>query len=407
MPCFTDIPSELLCDVFSHLGQKDLANLCFVCRRLRLVAEPFLYRQVSLNTIRIPVFESFEQSIRFRPELLTYVKSLTLRWGHSPPTYWYSRHELDTPAPIDAWIFGVVMSMFGVRSVYHVEWHHFIPLLRLLPRLEVLDLWPSGDLNILDIPLRYGDLPRFECLREVRCNWENSSKAVCSATLIFLLTLPSLRTLEVRLPHRIHYSASFPGNFIGTSGVTDLRLSYGCMSAVEFETVLRIPRALTHFSYNNFPSTLMNIQKLGWLLQRVCRATLQVLALTMRPSYITFLGYYRLNFPIQSLRDWPVLRSVRSSLTVLLGPGPAQSVVHLIDVLPVVIRELEIELDTCWTETEIAAEVIELLHWKGLGEVDQLVLLTIPVQVHEAARWLSVACDVAGVKLVLTREWKL
>lgn len=411
MACFTDLPNEVLCDIFFHLGQEELAGFCLASRRLRSVAEPFLYQKVSLSTLPTTVhaFESFQRTSSSRPALLKDIKSLTLRWDQDPNTHWNTPLAMTPPPPADAWLFGVVMSLFGMKPEPTLEGKYIMPLLRQLPHLEVLHLRPSRNLDIFHINHPFGDLPRFECLREVRCDWAYSRGTVGHTTLMFLLMLPSMRTLDMRLVCAIERPNSevIPHSCFGKSGVTDLRLNYGSLWPGALEEFLRVPRALTHFSYNNLPSELFEFNEVGLLLERIGRPTLQFLALSLGLANYRWFSYTLVSFPISSLRDWPVLWSIRSSLAVLLGKGPNEwpGQGHLIDVLPDVIRELEIEIDRYWTATEIAAEVLQMLDLKGTGDFDQLAMLTIPVEVHEAARWLGPACDVVGVKLVLSRRW--
>lgn len=407
MACFTDLPNEVLCDIFSHLGQEELAGFCLASRRLRSVAEPFLYHKVSLSTLSTTVhaFQSFQRTSISRPALLKGINSLTLRWDQDPLAHCF---EMTTPPPADGWLLGAVMSLFRGKSEPTFEGKYIMPLLRQLPHLEVLHLRPSRDLDIFHINLPFGDLPRFECLREVRCDSAYTRGTVGHTTLMFLLMLPSMRTLEVRVVCAIERPISevIPHSCYGKSGVTDLRLSYGSIWPGTLEKLLRVPRALTHFSYNYLPAELFEFNEVGLLLERIGRPTLQFLALTLGLANYRWFSYTPIGLPISPLRDWPVLWSVRSSLAVLLGKGPNEwpGQWHLIDVLPDVIRELEIEIDRYWTAPEIAAEVVEMLHLKGTGDFDQLALLTIPVEVHEAARWLGPECDVVGVKLVLSRR---
>lgn len=410
MACFTDLPNEVLCDIFSDLGQEEFAGLCLASRRLRSVAEPFLYHKVSLSTLSTTVhaFESFQRTSNSRPELLKGIKSLALRWDQDPITHWYPPFEMTRPPPADSWLLGVVMSLFGVKSEPTIEGKYIMPLLRQLPHLEVLHLRPSRSLDIFHKNLPFGDLPRFECLREVRCDWAYSSGTVGYTTLLFLMMLPSLRTLEMRLVCGLGRPISeiIPNRCFGKSGVTHLRLSYGSISPGSLEELLRVPRALTHFSYNSLPVDLFEFREVGLVLERICRPTLQFLELTLGLANYRWFSFTVISFPISSLRSWPVLWSVKSSLALLLGKGPNEwpSQGHLIGILPGVIRELEIEIDRYWTATEIAAEVAEMLRLKGTGDFSELALLTIPVDVHDAAPWLGAACDVVGVKLVLSRQ---
>lgn len=404
MASFVDLPNELLCDVFSDLGQQDLANLCLVSRGVRSVTEPFLYRKVSLSTFRkpVPAFGRFQHAIRARPVLMNYLRSLTLRWDYIPAPSWYSPHELPTPAPIDAWLFGLVMSLF-VRSEPAFHGRNVIPFVQNFPRLEVLHLWPSGDLHMIDLPRWPNPVPRLECLREVRCHWDTSKGTMYYETFMFLLMLPSMRILEARLAQSS--LNSIPARCFGKSTVSELHLCYGYMTPLMVRDLLHAPRALTHFSYHTLRTTGWEMAAVGLGLEEHVRPTLQSLALTIgRPGKLYPWGmHHGSGFTIGPLREWPVLRSVRTSLTVLLGRGPVQTTLHLVDVLPVGIRELEVEMDPYWTVQEIANEVVEMLHLKQSGDFALLAVVTVPGEVYEAAEWLGAACDDVGVQLVMTR----
>lgn len=285
MTCFTDLPNELLCEVCSLLDQEDLANVSLISRNLRQIAEPFLYHDVLLNTFQkqLPLFELFMRTIRSRPALPNCIQSLTLRWYPVREPVWYDRHELPTPPPMDAWLFGLMMSMFGVSHPPRLQGEHVIPLLHALPRLKVLHLWPANHLGILDESLPGADLPKLEHLRELKCCWENSRCALNQATFMFLVMRPSLCTLEARL-FEDRCSTQWqpiPDSCIGKSTATDLRLSHGHVYLSTLERVLKVPRVLTCFSYTNLPTVLLNLQALGQALERILRPTLQFLALTL------------------------------------------------------------------------------------------------------------------------------
>lgn len=268
---------------------------------------------------------------------------------------------------------------------------------------------------MFDWPLGHADLPVFEHLREVKCCWRNSVSAMHHATFMFLLMHPSMRKFEARLVNTPSFGTQrqIPDSCIGKSMVTDLWLSYGNMMSGTLERILLVPQALTHFSYTDIPMEMCDIPQVGLVLGRTVGRTLQFLALTLGHESNVWNRQWNwnnwanlaswTNVPIGSLREWPVLWSIRTSLTVLLGRGRAHSMLRLIDVLPVVIREFEIELDPYWTATEVADEVVEMLRLDGAGDFDELAVIMIPGEVYEVARSIGEACDVAGVELVLTR----
>lgn len=65
-----------------------------------------------------------------------------------------------------------------------------------------------------------------------------------------------------------------------------------------------------------------------------------------------------------SLREWTVLTTLRCGLTTLLGAGPRDGQLRLVDVLPVSIRDLQILHDRFWSKAECGGQVEELLRWK-------------------------------------------
>lgn len=192
-------------------------------------------------------------------------------------------------------------------------------------------------------------------------------------------------------------------NCIGKSTVTDLRLSYRDMSIENLAIVLAIPRALTRFSCKNLPlDRHFNGPRLGAVMKRCVGSTLQYLALnwgvkTDLPAGAVF-SNRKARFAIGSLREWPVLWSLRCSPTLLLGMGSKAAVVKLRGVLPRVLQEWEIELDEWWTVQEVVDEVVGLLQ---AGGMDMLKVITIPPRAEKVAGGLRVKCESLGVKLMV------
>lgn len=72
---------------------------------------------------------------------------------------------------------------------------------------------------------------------------------------------------------------------------------------------------------------------------------------------------------------------------------------RLVDVVPVGIRELEIEIDEVWSEGKVVDELVLVLERKGDGGLRDLETLIVP-PCCGAMRRLTEACDAAGVALV-------
>lgn len=64
---------------------------------------------------------------------------------------------------------------------------------------------------------------------------------------------------------------------------------------------------------------------------------------------------------IGSLRGWPVLTTLRCSLTLLLRQGPDVATAPLVDVLPLGIGELEIEGDQHWSCAAAVRQIEDLV----------------------------------------------
>lgn len=165
--------------------------------------------------------------------------------------------------------------------------------------------------------------------------------------LVPVLMLPVISDIDVILiyaedkPDDINFlSPHSPTQYYGSSSVSKLKFWDSIFSTSILSTILQIPRALTHFMYDDAQRCNTPDE---------CPAFSQAMA-HLRPTLqYLWLGWVRvLQFPgssrvgeerktIGGLRDWPVFRTIKCPLTVLVGT-PAPVTPRLVDVLPVVIR---------------------------------------------------------------------
>lgn len=418
MAQLTDIPNELLSSMFSCLTPADLACVCLVSQQLQIVAESILYREVCLSTLRttLPLIEIFLHAIVSRPVLGNYVRVLTIQWHDDYPDFTPPASPKPLPVQLQSTdLFTSAISSLELDFHLHTRGDHITLLLQLLPRLEYLDLAPPGDLDVLDINRYHHDSHPtiLRSLRHVQCYWADGYAAIKHSSLISLLTLPSMRTLDVRLNTdlRLPYLDGTHPAAAGTSSVTDLRLSHGKITADSLSTILAVPAALSRLSYTHFPvDSNFDGPDLGRALSRSVSATLQHLELSWGEDTDWGIGHladdYRMDFAIGSLRSWPLLESVKCPLTVLLGRGRGEEpVLCLAEVLPRVVREFEVVLDADWSVEEISEEVWRLVEAKRAGEVRSLRVVTVPRQAGKAVEWMKGECEAVGVQLVTSTWW--
>lgn len=298
------------------LGQADLAHVCLVSHHLRSVAEPLLYYEVSLSTVNTdrPLFELFLSTILRRPILAGHVHFLSLMWYLTVKIIPLSRASLD---PLSGTF--VLQPQFAPPPPLHGGYIQRV--LCLLPRLEVVELAPAGDLDIFSELLNHADGTRLQHLREVRYISGHVTRCMSNKTLIALLMLPSIRRIDVRLGADEELPAAAVSAW--KSAVTDLRF-ISPISPVTLVRVLEYSRALTHFTYERITVETINSQQIGQALGSNVR-TLQYIALNI-PRNVGANGPpitrdHGTCFNLGTLREWLVLWFVKSPLRLLLGRG--------------------------------------------------------------------------------------
>lgn len=402
MALFKHLPHEILIEIFSLLCCIDLASTSRVSHRLRAVSEPLLYRSPSLYiSDEEHVSQNFYMFLRtlLTPGcevLATHVRHLTLEWD-----------DLEhTPEPEIA-LFKAAASRLGITQPVVSGGGQAVLLLHLLPRLQILEVdppeTPDAFSTFMDMQrdvLHTQMLPLgLQSLREYFCCWTGG---VSPRTLLALLKLPCIRTIIVRFSNEPDFLSAMVDPDI-TSTVTNLRLLNSIVSSSSLACILKIPRALEQFAFFVRGFDLLSF---GNALEPL-RNTLQSLTLDFQcvcsRNYMAAADEIS-TYPIGSLREWPVLYTVRCSMVALLGMGPQGDPPRLLEyVLPATIRELEILSDQYWPPEEVVDHVVLLLERKEVmvPKLQKVVVLNNWNRDPERQR-LKDACEAVDVELVDT-----
>lgn len=395
MAVLINLPNELLVHIFSDLDCFDLAPVSRASRRLHAVVEPLLYQHVSLGTRRPspPVIRLFLRTLLSRPVLAGYVRLLTLRWD----TPWAPPDARKTSAPLNA-----VAARVGLRYPLHSHGAEIALLLHLLPGLETLDLSPPEFFDVLDDFLTSQAslppaalAPGLQSLRTV-CYRSPGRIAADMTTLLALLTLPALRTLDIGFVDvdgagHVDDSRVAPGS----SRVTDLRVGFDDVDAALLARVLMVPSALTRLELDQggcdgargFAGALRSVG-----------GTLEYLALTLDSDGVC----------VGSLRGWEALREVRCSMAALVGPR--RDGVVLGELLPQALERLWVEGDDAWRFEEVVGLVEGLVKGREAYGLVQLGRVVLEREVVEGRGECGVGrlrkmCGKVGVELVVKDAW--
>lgn len=115
-------------------------------------------------------------------------------------------------------------------------------------------------------------------------------------------------------------------------------------------------------------------------------------------------------YTIGSLRGWPVLRTLVTSLLPIVGEGLRPNCLQLADMLPAGIVNLEILRDDYWPSREVVRQIVEMLGGKE-AMVPGLKRLAVPTNISSTKepglqQRLRAACEAAAVTLVEdTSSW--
>lgn len=354
MALVQNTPDELLVQIVSYLSRSDLALVSRVSRRINRITAPFLYQEISLGNCNE---SSIDLGLFIRTvltpgseALAALVHTLHLAWSCEVMPLYHEDLALLLEAAARCW---------GFKGRQLTECGQAILLLHLLPNLHTLSVFPppesdefSDFINSLCSPLP--PMPTqplaLQSLRVFDCAWDQFGWSAYGVTLLALLRLPHIESITIPAPHGIYFSTHDALIAAATaSTITHLKFAFSRINPGELLKILKIPRALTHFSY--FPRSVKihyNFHALRTALVPL-RNSLTTLVLHYWTSRTLIAHRGGASTTIGSLRDWPVLRTVRCSLLPLLGlglPGESRDIAR---VLPVCLHELEILDDQFWT----------------------------------------------------------
>lgn len=402
-----DFPTELLRSVISLLDPRDLAHICRLTHHLQLIAEPILYKDVSLNIVptTVPVIELFLQSIRSNPSLATYVRTLTLQW--------HDERNPEVPDARPPYLLDTSPLITSAASRVDLELHttndYIKQLMQLLPRLERLDLLPSHKLDIFHRSDCHGFPTRLVHLQHVTCYWVGMDRGFLPREYQSLLRTPSIYSLDILLEPGVNVPPlGRPLSTIAAKPrVRCLVLSLGYLTTGMVDKLLKAPREVSRFSYANLPLIRdYDGPGIGSVLRTNVADSLRCLVLSWGPGSDSEIRRREetlgSRFTVGSLGDWPVLIRLRCTLTVLLGTWPKKATARLGELLPEVIRHFVISVDSFWSVAEIADQIVRMLDEKQEGELKWLVSIMVLKQVDGPVEvLLRGACTRAGVILVI------
>lgn len=330
-----DIPNELFAEILSNLPARDLASTSLVTRRLRALSLPLLYRAPHLTT-NIRAHGSFQQFLRTlhtpgHTYLGSFLVRLTITWTHDPAIDLHPSSDM-CPSELDQLV-------------------HLLPL---LPRMTGLHLLgpPYLPRNIsprLHHPQPVLPASALQSLRDFTHRWLLPSDLLSTANLLTLLSLPRIRSLDLR-QNRWHNLRDGVLPATCTSTLTHLTLRSDQFSVLPLHAVLCVTRALTHLAYLGAEGGV-----------RADMAVLRRALLPVRESLVSLtITLPSHGAPAPSLggfREWPALRELRCPMLVLVEPGAG----NLVQALPRGIRELEIFRGCDWRMADVVLQVVGLL----------------------------------------------
>lgn len=364
MAVLTDLPNETLVEFLSLLSCADLASTIRVSRRFHNVSQPLLYQEPCLaktpqSTPRVSgTLGIFLQTLLTpgREALGSYVRSLRVELDDTEPVFEFRD---DTVVRITA-----LASKLGINTPPSIQGPQLMIVLNLLPRLHTLYISPPNVRFLESATV----LPRgVRSLREIHYVRTEHNDFVKPRRILHPLRLPNIRSIHVPSISRYNIPLDALSTATGTSRITHLRFSHASVSASVLRYVLRIPIALTHFSYKAASRCDFNLphfmDALGPLRPSLVYLHLDFCGIGLATSVEG--GVFRLPYSQGSLRGWPVLRTLRCSIVPLLGRWKLEDSPRLMDVVPPSLRELQVLQDWEWGVPDVVEEVVEMLAHKA------------------------------------------
>lgn len=407
MPKLPDLPTEILREIFSSLDLVDLRKSCPLSRRLHEVAEPFLFRVADLDGMILDDMEipRFLGTVLSRPQLAQYVRVLQLSC-YAAREWSPESDDLSHQNASDISLFAAAGERFGLPRSPCTQGRQIILLLHALPNLQEFNLSAPSSPAVFDFLDTTLDMPTaslpagLKSVRKFVGDWRSDQPGMTPKMVIALLALPSISDVDVHfeyIPDGTEDRAAFnhlsSPQYHGISSVTKLRFQDSNFSTSLLNTILQVPRALTHFTYEDNHPHAGAFERITFSRALAhLRPTLQYLCLgwirVLQHGDIAHDGEERNT--IGCLRDWPVLRTILCPLTVLLGsPGPLTP--RLVDVLPVVIAELAVSRRHSgesspqrgyaqWGVEQMADKVVELVKEMDVCGLHKLKRITVQTE---------------------------
>lgn len=398
------LPNEILSEIVSNLSTSDLASTSRVSQLFHSVSERYLYAapQIVTNTKAI---ENFLRTILVpgNQSLATRVVSLTLV---SPDPGSKDRRKVRPMAFTSRRRMNQFSRATATVTSTTAQDALIVQLLDLLPHLQVLQLGSletkysfHNFINTSDSVLPANLPVSLQSLREFRCQKKNDIGGIEVNTLLMLLDLPLIHTIDVHIIDGIVK----PTKSNKTSNVSNISLSYKNKREASLGTILGRLQAVKRLSYTISNSYIVShSRRLSQALQPL-KATLQYLRLDCATLAEIDDGDGNDNTrKIGSLRDWPVLRTLIASLLPLLGTVLVDTAPRLVDVLPECLCKIEILEDRYWSTIDAIGHLR-----KVIAEKETMVPGLEAVAIHGAERrqagidvCLKPVCAMAGVAFV-------
>lgn len=388
----TRILPEILLHVFSYLPLLDLCSVSQVSHAWRFLSQKQLYSKPMLTeSTSVPLFLRTLLTPGLEC-LAAHVRNLDVR---SRPS------DL---SPIDrsggAIIRGAATHL-GLGDTMVSTDEHIMLLLHLLPRLDVLTLYPPDETDTLDNFL-FGthepeDVPAaLRSISHFSYTWPPRESDKIPQMLLTMFGLPCVHILQFFTLLAI--DVSFPTSQHHSSAVTALVISNSVIASSSLGHMLHLPRALTRLY---FTGSITDVAGLQAALEPL-RMTLQELEFIVEDD--PWSAQVAVRPPPQSFRTWPVLRSLRCQLMFLLGCTLDTDIKCLEDVLPPSIRYLGVITESDWNYNDVGRKAAHLMGRKQIvvPELEKLVCFTGWMDI-EVAQLLLMACVRADV--VLTEYW--
>lgn len=404
MSVFETLPYEISTEICSYLPHASLACVSRLSHYMHTVSQPLLYKSLNLTNSQSTGTSSLENILRslLSPggeTLATYIRSLHVQGGDD-------NSETATQCPKNLILFTAAASNLGLTQSLASEAGQLVLLLHLVRHLHVLTLTSlenSTDVfaqlivthdtslgpRTLPLPLRN--------LREFKC----TNGGVSPESLLTLLQLPCIRKIDVHLTDDANTPLDLIEAAAGTSPVTTLRFAPADIPPPLLERILKIPIALSYFSYTTRSCTVLPLSCVGQTLQPLRQTLLHLeidLSGVTQPMNMPHTPAF---FLPGSFWDWPALQTVTCALWTLLGRPVVSDGLRLADVLPVGIKELDIRGGGFWSFEQEVDRLVELL---GVKDAAMPGLLKLAVGMGEESLrskdMLRVACEAAGVELV-------